>query len=126
MKMTLNQSIIINKLSIDVKPSLDQQGRVIYLPNPERKPYLITDSHRDSPVGFGVKISATKKTYFIQRRVSVDESRPNTGGKSPQTVIRSTIGNVSDFTNIEQARDVARNFVQTMKLTKRNPNKIKR
>lgn len=126
MKMTLNQSIIINKLSIDVKPSLDPQGRVVYIPNPERKPYLITDSHRDSPVGFGVKISATKKTYFIQRRVSVAESRPTTGGKSPQTVIRSTIGNVSDFTNIEQARDVARNFVQTMKLTKRNPNRIKR
>ena len=61
MKMTLTQSIIINKLSIDVKPDLDQQGRVVYLPNPERKPYIITDNHRDSPVGFGVKISATKK-----------------------------------------------------------------
>lgn len=73
MKMTLNQSIIINKLSIDVKPSLDPQGRVVYLPNPERKPYLITDNHRDSPVGFGVKISATKKTYIVQRRVSVAE-----------------------------------------------------
>ncbi len=126
MKMTLNQSIIINKLSIDVKPSLDQQGRVVYLPNPERKPYLITDNHRDSPVGFGVKISATKKTYFIQRRVSSAENRPSTGGRAPQEVIRSTIGNVSDFTSIEQARDVARNFVQTMKLTKRNPNTVKR
>lgn len=126
MKMTLNQSIIINKLSIDVKPSLDPQGRVVYLPNPERKPYLITDSHRDSPVGFGVKISATKKTYFIQRRVSSAENRPSTGGRAPQEVIRSTIGNVSDFASIEQARDVARNFVQTMKLTKRNPNAVRR
>lgn len=80
MKMTLNESIIINKLSIDVKPSLDPQGRVVYLPNPERKPYLITDNHRDSPVGFGVKMSATKKTYFIQRRVSSAENRPSTGG----------------------------------------------
>lgn len=126
MKMTLNQSIIINKLSIDVKPSLDPQGRVVYLPNPERKPYLITDSHRDSPVGFGVKISATKKTYIVQRRVSSPGNRPKTGGKSPSEVIRSTIGNVSDFANIDQAREVARNLVQTMKLTKRNPNKIKR
>ena len=82
MKMTLNQSIIINKLSIDVKPSLDPQGRVVYLPNPERKPYLITDNHRDSPVGFGVKISATKKTYIVQRRVSSPGNRPKTGGKS--------------------------------------------
>lgn len=126
MKMTLNQSIIINKLSIDVKPSLDPQGRVVYLPNPERKPYLITDNHRDSPVGFGVKISATKKTYIVQRRVSVAESRPTTGGKSPQTVIRSTIGNVSDFASIDQARETARKFVETMKLTKRNPNAVKR
>lgn len=126
MKMTLNQSIIINKLSIDVKPSLDPQGRVVYLPNPERKPYLITDNHRDSPVGFGVKISATKKTYIVQRRVSSPGNRPKTGGKSPSEVIRSTIGNVSDFANIDQAREVARNLVQTMKLTKRNPNKIKR
>ena len=126
MKMTLTQSIIINKLSIDVKPDLDQQGRVVYLPNPERKPYLITDNHRDSPVGFGVKISATKKTYIIQRRVSSADNRPETGGKAPKQVIRSTIGNVSDFASIDQARETARKFVETMKLTKRNPNKIKR
>lgn len=49
-KNDTSQSIIINKLSIDVKPELDQQGGVVYLPNPERKPYLITDNHRDSPV----------------------------------------------------------------------------
>jgi hypothetical protein len=55
MKMTLNQSIIINKLSIDVKPGLDKAGKAVYLPNPERKPYLNTDSHRDSSVGFGAK-----------------------------------------------------------------------
>ncbi|EFC4377992.1 integrase, partial [Escherichia coli] len=126
MKMTLTQSIIINKLSIDVKPDLDQQGRVAYLPNPERKPYIITDNHRDSPVGFGVKISATKKTYIIQRRVASADKRPLTGGKAPKQVIRSTIGNVSDFANIDQARDAARKFVETMKLTRRNPNAVKR
>lgn len=126
MKMTLTQSIIINKLSIDVKPDLDQQGQVVYLPNPERKPYIITDNHRDSPVGFGVKISATKKTYIIQRRVASADKRPSTGGKAPKQVIRSTIGNVSDFANIDQARDAARKFVETMKLTRRNPNAVKR
>ena len=126
MKLTLNQSTIINKLSIDVKPELDQQGRVIYLPNPGRKPYLITDNHRDSPVGFGVKISAKKKTYIVQQSVSSPGNSPETGGKSPSEVIRPTIGNVSDFANIDQAREGARNLVQTTKLTKRNPNKIKR
>lgn len=59
--MTLSQPIIINKLSIDVKSKLDQKERVVYLPNPDRKPYLITDNHRDSPVGFGIKISPPKR-----------------------------------------------------------------
>ncbi|WP_225181381.1 tyrosine-type recombinase/integrase [Pectobacterium aroidearum] len=125
MKMTLNQSIIINKLSIDVKPAFDPEGRIIYAPNPGRKPYLITDNHRDSPVGFGVKISATKKTYIIQRRVDSGQ-RTATGGKAPQEVIRATIGNVSDFANIDQARETARNFAQTMKQTKRSPNAIRK
>ncbi|WP_067707662.1 tyrosine-type recombinase/integrase [Erwinia sp. ErVv1] len=125
MKMTLNQSIIINKLSIETKPELDSDGRVVYVPNISGKPYLITDSHRDSPVGFGVKISSTKKTYIIQRRVS-GGGRSLSEGKSPSQVIRATVGNVSDFASIDQAREVARTYAQSMKSTKRNPNVIKR
>lgn len=64
MKMILIQSVI-NKLSIDIKPQLNSTGKITYVPNPNRKPYLITDSPRDSSVGFDVKISATKKTYVI-------------------------------------------------------------
>lgn len=126
MKMTLSQSIVINKLSINVKPGLSSKGEVIYAPNLSLKPYLITDNHRDSPVGFGVKVSATKKTYIIQRRVSSPGNRPTTGGKAPSEVIRATIGNVSDFVSIDQARDAARNIVQSIKATKRNPSAIKR
>lgn len=113
MQMTLNQSIIINKLSIDVRVSLDPQGRVVYLPNPERKPYLITDSHRDSPVGFGIKISATKKTHIVQRRESSSGNRSKTGGKSLSEVIRSTIGNISDnreWTNGSFCRDIYKSY----------------
>ncbi|CCP02119.1 hypothetical protein BN439_1034 [Erwinia amylovora Ea644] len=68
----------------------------MYAPNISGKPYLITDNHRDSPVGFGVKVSATKKTYIIQRRVSGGGRTPSEG-KSPSQVIRATIGNVTDF-----------------------------
>lgn len=88
-KMILSQSIVINKLSIETKPEFDSDGRVMYVPNVSGKPYLITDSHRDSPIGFGVKISATKKTYIIQRRVS-GEGRSRSEGKSPSQVIRAT------------------------------------
>jgi hypothetical protein len=120
MKMTLNQSIIINKLSIDVKPDLDQQGRVVYLPNPERKPYLITDNHGIHPLVLVSKSVRRKNLYHSAKSVV---SRQSTGdrGQSLKQVIRSTIGNVSDFASIDQARETARKFVQTMKLTKRNP-----
>lgn len=70
--------------------------------------------------------SVPPKTYIIQRRVASADKRPSTGGKAPKQVIRSTIGNVSDFANIDQARDSARKFVETMKLTRRNPNAVKR
>ena len=125
MKMTLNQSIIINKLSIETKPEFDSDGRVVYVPNISGKSYIITDNHRDSPVGFGVKVNATKKTYIIQRRVSGGGRSPSEG-KSSSKVIRAKIGNVSDFASIDQAREVAKTYAQSMKATQRNPNAVKR
>ncbi|MEH0834725.1 hypothetical protein [Pectobacterium cacticida] len=64
-----------------------------------------------------------EKTYIIQRRVDSGQ-RTATGGKASQEVIRATVGNVSDFANIDQARETARNFAQTMKQMKRSPNAI--
>ncbi|MCU6216166.1 tyrosine-type recombinase/integrase [Enterobacter bugandensis] len=125
MKTTLNQSFIINKLSISMKPALSDTGKVVFEPNPQQKPYIVFDDHRDSPVGFGVKVSLTKKTYVIQRRVSSGD-RSVSEGKKPSSVLKVKVGNVSDFPSIDQAREVARELVQTMIATKRNPNRIKR
>ncbi len=125
MKTTLSQAFIINKLSIGVKPTLNHAGKVVFEANPEHKPYIVFDDHRDSPVGFGVKVSLTKKTYVIQRRVSSSD-RSVSEGKKPSSVLKVKVGNVSDFPNIDQAREVARQLVQTMIATKRNPNRIKR
>lgn len=125
MKTTLSQAFIINKLSISVKPTLNHAGKVVFEANPEHKPYIVFDDHRDSPVGFGVKVSLTKKTYVIQRRVSSGD-RSVSEGKKPSSVLKVKVGNVSDFPNIDQAREVARQLVQTMIATKRNPNRIKR
>lgn len=58
--------------------------------------------------------------------MSSAENRLSTGGKTSREVIRSTIGTGSDFASIGQARDLARNFVETMKLSKRHPNRVKR
>ncbi|EFM6524337.1 integrase [Escherichia coli] len=125
MKTTLNQAFIINKLSIDVKPTLNHAGKVVFEANPDQKPYIVFDDHRDSPVGFGVKVSLTKKTYVIQRRVASSD-RNVSEGKKPSSVLKVKVGNVCDFPSIDQAREVARQLVQTMIATKRNPNKIKR
>jgi integrase len=118
MKITLNQQLVVKTLSIDFKPKIMPDGQMIFELNEHRKPYFITDAHRDAPVGFGVKVSATKKTYYIQRRVADSDNG--------MQVIRATLGNVSDFENIAQAREKARKYVQDMKLTKRNPNKVQR
>lgn len=125
LKTTLTQSFIINKLSVHVKPELNSSGKVVFEPNPQQKPYIVFDDHRDSPVGFGVKVSLTKKTYVIQRRVS-SGTRDVKEGKKPSSVLKVKVGNVSDFQSIDQAREAARQLVQTMIATKRNPNRIKR
>lgn len=108
-----------------MKPALSDIGKVVFEPNPQQKPYIVFDDHRDSPVGFGVKVSLTKKTYVIQRRVSSGD-RSVSEGKKPSSVLKVKVGNVSDFPSIDQAREVARELVQTMIATKRNPNRIKR
>lgn len=125
LKTTLSQAFIIKKLSINVKPALSNSGKVVFEANPDQKPYIVFDDHREAPVGFGVKVSLTKKTYVIQRRVSSGE-RDVKEGKKPSSVLKVKVGNVSDFPSIDQARVVARQLVQTMIATKRNPNKIKR
>ncbi|CNK61254.1 integrase family protein [Yersinia pseudotuberculosis] len=125
LKTTLNQAFIIKKLSINVKPALSNSGKVVFEVNPDQKPYIVFDDHREAPVGFGVKVSLTKKTYVIQRRVSSGD-RDVKEGKKPSSVLKVKVGNVSDFPSIDQAREVARTLVQTMIATKRNPNQIKR
>ncbi|EDF4500275.1 hypothetical protein GBS78_02310 [Salmonella enterica subsp. enterica] len=110
MKTTLSQSFILNKLSIGVKPTLNDAGKVVFEANPDQKPYIVFDDHRESPVGFGVKVSLTKKTYVIQRRVSSGH-RTVTEGKKPSSVLKVKVGNVSDFPSIDQAREAARQLV---------------
>lgn len=67
----------------------------------------------------------TEKTYVIQRRVASSD-RNVSEGKKPGSVLKVKVGNVSDFPNIDEARQAAGLLVQTMLATKRNPNKIKR
>lgn len=66
-----------------------------------------------------------EKTYVIQRRVASSD-RNVSEGRKPSSVLKVKVGNVFDFPNIDETRQAARQLVQTMLATKRNPNKIKR
>jgi integrase len=113
MKTTLNQNIVL-RLTLDKKPHSIVNGKLELTDNVGEKPYILFDDHRDAPTGFGLKIAKTKKTFIIQRRLP--------DGK----VIKAKVGNVSDFPNIEDARDKARSLVQVAKETGKNPNSIEK
>lgn len=98
-------------------PALNHAGKVVSEPYPQHKPYIVFDDRRDSPVGFGVKVSLTKKAYVIQRRVASSD-RNVSKGKKPSPVLKAKVGNVNDFPDIGEARQVARASVQTMIATK--------
>lgn len=111
MKIILNQSLVM-RLSLEKKPIEFEDGKLTYQDNKHLSPYIVFDGHRDAPTGFGVKIAKTKKTYIIQRRVSSSH------------VVKAKVGNVSDFSNIDVARDKAREMALVASSTKRNPNQI--
>ena len=112
MKTTLNQSLVL-RLTLEQKPISETNGSIVFEPNTSLKPYILFDGHRDSPTGFGVKISHTKKTYIFQRRVG-------------EKIIKTKIGNVSDFLNIDAARKKAAELIHIAKNTGRNPNAVAR
>ena len=94
MKMTLSQAIVLNRLSIDSRPVIAAGGRVEFAPNPKLEPYIVFDNHRDSPVGFGVKVGRTKKTYIIQRHVKRSHTATGEKSGSNNQVRKAKVGNV--------------------------------
>lgn len=113
MKATLTATLIAQRLTIETRPVYGPKGDLRFEPTTDRTPFLVFDSHRDAPTGFGVKISATKKTFIVQRRV---------GAK----VIKAKVGDVSDFPSVDAARDAARALLGKMKETGANPNVAER
>lgn len=78
-KASLNQEIV-RKLTIEHKPKgIDDKGKLVFTPNLEGERYTILDASQESPSGFGIRVSLTKKVYFIQKRVG-------------QKVVKTTIG----------------------------------
>lgn len=112
MRMELSQTVVLHKLDIAHRP-VEDGGRIVYADNVARTPYIVFDSHRDAPVGFGVKVGGTKKTYVLQRRV---------GG----AVVKAKVGDVADFANITLARLAAGEMARSIRADGRNPNTVRR
>jgi integrase len=104
---------LVKRLRLEDRPvGFDHKGRPVTAPNPTRDPYIVWDTHRDAPPGFGIKV-ASKKTYVIRRKVL---------GRS----LMPTVGNVADFHELGAARDRARELARVMVDTRANPNKLAR
>lgn len=114
-KIALNDTVV-TKFNITRKPIIKDDGKLGYIDNPDGKPYIVFDAGTDSPIGFGVKVGKTSKTYIIQRRVNT-------------RVIKAKVGAVKDFATsggIVAARDRAREISREMLTSGRNPNVVKR
>ncbi|WP_123863545.1 tyrosine-type recombinase/integrase [Burkholderia plantarii] len=104
---------LIKRLKLADKPvGLDAKGAMVFETNPDGKAYILWDSNRDAPPGFGVRV-AGKKTYIIRRKI---------GGVS----IMPTVGNVADFLDLGLARKKAAELARSMIDTGKNPNRVKR
>lgn len=81
------------------------EGRILSL--------IITGIHQ---LVFVSKSVPQQRSISFNNECLLTGNRSKPGVASPTEVIRSTMGNVFDFSNIDQAREVARNLVPAMKL----------
>jgi integrase len=90
MKTALSQTFVL-KLDINHRPMSEKNKHIVYENNLNHVEYSVTDDHRDAPIGFSVKVTASSKTYQIQRKIN---------GK----LLKRKVGNVRDFQTIDAAR----------------------
>lgn len=106
----------IKRLRLVKPPFFDKKGKLGFAAEDSEKPnnksYILWDTSRDSPPGFGVKV-AGKKTYILRRKVH---------GKS----ILAKVGNVADYLDISDARKRAAEMALQIVETGRNPNAVAR
>jgi hypothetical protein len=107
MKMELSQTLV-GRLRIEEKPYFDPHGRVGFAPNPARTPYIVFDSHKSAPRGFGINCHRHGASYLIQRRV---------GDK----VFKAKVCDIQDMP-IADARIRAGELATEMRTTGANPN----
>ncbi|MDP1783663.1 MAG: integrase arm-type DNA-binding domain-containing protein, partial [Hydrogenophaga sp.] len=123
MKTDLDLKLIKSLTLEQVPVGHDASGRLLFKANPRKlsdgfpneafvESYILWDSSRASPPGFGVRV-ASKKTYVLRRKVN---------GRS----IQPTVGNVADFNLLDLARKRAAAMALVLLENGRNPNEVAR
>lgn len=67
-KVSLTATIVNECLSFDMVPCANSKGVVDFDPNEDQKRFVIFDSHRYAPVGFGVAVNRANMSYILQQR----------------------------------------------------------
>jgi len=101
---------MVLKLTFDQKPVESPNGKVNYEPNTSQNEYILFDSNQNSPVGFGVRVTKAKKSYYVQRRIG------------PKRITKFKVGDVRDFATIDDARKKAQGLVAEALAAGGNPN----
>jgi len=111
-KVSLTSTIVTERLSFGRIPKINHKGQIVdFDPNDDQKRYVIFDSHRDAPVGFGVAVNRTNMSYILQRRVGA-------------RVLKATIGNCRDL-SLAKAREEAKAALERMRATGRSPAEVR-
>lgn len=112
MKVALTSTMVKEQLSFARIPVIGSTGRIVnFAPNTDQKRYVIFDSHRDAPVGFGVAVNRTSMSYILKRRVGA-------------RVMKATIGDCRDVP-LAQAREMAKVAWEAMRTTQRTPAEVR-
>lgn len=107
-RVALTATMVKEQLSFARIPVINAAGKIVkFAPNADARRYVVFDTHRDAPVGFGVAVNRTNMSYILQRRVGT-------------RVMKATIGNCRDLP-LAKARENAKAALETMRATGRTP-----
>ena len=111
-RLALTATMVKEQLSFTRVPEVIADGKIVkFAPNTDQKRYVVFDSHRDAPVGFGVAVNKTGMSYILQRRIGA-------------RVLKATLGNCRDIT-LAKAREDAKVALASMQASGKTPAQAK-
>lgn len=112
MKTLLTRDLVL-RCTFHVAPVVEDEHVVDWRQRDVLAPYYVFDTSREAPIGFGLKVSATLKSFVLQKRVG-------------RRVVKAKVGNVRDFPSLKHAREKAKEMAEEMERSGRNPNVLGR